>query len=138
MAVPAGCGVGNEARRPLVVVGMKSPTNRTEDAKAVTPDGRYLIVRGRLWRTADPGLPEAERKALVDTLMAARRGVRAALASGDGTALAEARAAVDTAKRALGERGAVWWTDGAPDQNRRMVRNSSYAQWYAEVHGELP
>lgn len=108
-------------------------SRRTEDGRTVTPDGRYLVVRGRLWRTANPDLPEAERKALVGALMAARRGVRAALASDDSGALADARAAVDAAKHGLGERGPVWWTDGAPDQNRRMVRNSSYAEWYAQA-----
>jgi hypothetical protein len=41
-----------------------------------------------------------------------------------------ARAAVDAAKTALGERGPVWWTDGAPDYNRRMVKNSPYRDWY--------
>jgi hypothetical protein len=38
---------------------------------------------------------------------------------------------VDAAKRALGERGPVWWTDGAPDYNRRMARNTPYASWFA-------
>jgi hypothetical protein len=62
--------------------------------------------------------------------MAARRAVRDA---GDTQVLAAARAAVDAAKRALGERGPVWWEDGAPDLNRRMVRNTPYAAWYAEL-----
>ena len=43
--------------------------------------------------------------------MAARRAIRSA--RGDAVALARARAQVDAAKRALGERGPVWWTDGA-------------------------
>ena len=34
---------------------------------------------------------------------------------------------------ALGERGPVWWDDGAPDFNRRMVANSPYARWYEEL-----
>lgn len=42
--------------------------------------------------------------------MTARRAVRTARAGGDERAEAEARAAVDQAKRGLGERGAVWWT----------------------------
>lgn len=96
-----------------------------------TPDGRYIIVRGRLWRAADPALTDPERATLTADLMAARRKVRAALRSGDPAELKEARMAVDAAKRALGERGPVWWTDGAPDENRRLVRNSSYASWYA-------
>ena len=36
---------------------------------------------------------------------------------------------VDRTKCALGERGPVWWTDGAPDFNRHMARNSPYADW---------
>ncbi|SFP86818.1 hypothetical protein [Sphingomonas rubra] len=91
-------------------------------APPVTPDGRYIVVRGRLWRRANPHLPEAERQRLVDDLMAARRAVRYDPA---------ARARVHAAKVALGERGPVWWTDGAPDQNRRMARNTDYADWYA-------
>ena len=41
-------------------------------------------------------------------------------------------ARVDAAKRALGERGPVWWTDGAPDYNRRMVIDTPYAAWFAD------
>ena len=40
---------------------------------------------------------------------------------------------VQAAKVALGERGPVWWDDGAPDFNRRMVANSPYARWYEEL-----
>ena len=98
----------------------------------ITPDGRYLVVRGRLWRRADPRLPVTESGALVRALMAARRAVGVGLRSGDADALASARAAVDAAKLALGERGPVWWTDGAPDENRRMAGNSSYAAWWSE------
>src|SRR5690348_7289462 len=46
----------------------------------VTPDGRYFVVRGRLWRCSDPSLSAAERARLTRELMAARRAVRAALA----------------------------------------------------------
>lgn len=95
-----------------------------------TPDGRYIVVRGRLWRAADPGLAPAARQALVERLMAARRAVRQALASGDAAALRIARAEVQAAKEGLGERGPVWWTDEAPDQNRRLAKNSSYAAWW--------
>lgn len=94
-----------------------------------TPDGRYLIVRGRLWRTTNLGLGEQERQRLVDELMDARRAVKAAKGSGSPDALATARRAVDNAKRGLGERGAVWWTDGAPDLNRHLAKNTRYAGW---------
>lgn len=96
----------------------------------VTPDGRYLVVRGRLWRRADPALNEARRQELVDALMDARRGVAAALRSGDAAALRAARAAVDAAKHGLGERGPIWWSDGAADYNRRLARNTPYAAWW--------
>ncbi|MGI4731073.1 MAG: hypothetical protein ACRYFW_04900 [Janthinobacterium lividum] len=65
--------------------------------------------------------------------MTARRAVGSALRSGDAAALAAARAEVDAAKIALGERGPVWWHDGAPDQNRRMARNTTHADWYASL-----
>jgi len=101
----------------------------------VTPDGRYFAVRGRLWRCTDPRLSDAERRRLVEALMAARRAVAAARRAGDSARLAAARAAVDDAKRGLGERGPVWWTDGAPDYNRRMARNTPYAAWHATLDG---
>lgn len=96
-----------------------------------TPDGRYLIVRGRLWRTTNPALPETERERLVAALMDARRAVAHARRDADADALAAARRAVDAAKRGLGERGPVWWTDGAKDYNRHLAKNSPYADWYA-------
>ena len=85
----------------------------------VTPDGRYFVVRGRLWRCSDPALDPARRQLLVNALMAARR--------------TRDRARVDAAKRALGERGEPWWTDGAPDWNRHLARNKPYAAWFAAL-----
>ena len=99
----------------------------------VTPDGRYFVVRGRLWRMTDPTIDEARRAGLVDRLMVARRAVRGARQAFDREAEADARRAVDEAKRALGERGPVWWVDGAPDLNRHMVKNTPYADWYAKL-----
>jgi hypothetical protein len=93
-----------------------------------TPDGRYFVVRGRLWRRSNPALEEAERERLVRELMSARRAVREA--RGDPAAVASARRGVDTAKIALGERGPVWWDDGAPDFNRHMAKNTPYAGWF--------
>ena len=98
-----------------------------------TPDGRYFVVRGRLWRCSDPSLPTDERQQLVAALMAARRAMAAARRAGDVAALSAARTAVDGAKQRLGERGPVWWTDGAPDYNRHLARNTPYAAWYATV-----
>ena len=97
---------------------------------ALTPDGRYIVVEGRLWRASNPRLPAETRQRLVEALMEARRADRAALHADDPSALKSARSRVQAAKEALGERGAVWWDDGAPDHNRRLVQNSPYAQWW--------
>jgi len=107
---------------------MPSPANYPN-----TPDGRYFVVKGRLWRSSNPHLAPGERQQLVNRLMDARRQVGAALKARDEAAERTARASVDEAKRALGERGPVWWTDGAPDYNRRMVVNTPYAAWHASL-----
>ena len=39
----------------------------------------------------------------------------------------------DVAKRALGERGPVWWTNGDPNLNRHLVKNTPYAAWFAAL-----
>ena len=51
---------------------------------------------------------------------------------------AQARADVDAAKRALGERGATWWTDGAPDWNRKLAKNTPYSEWFERQEAGLP
>lgn len=99
----------------------------------VTPDGRYFVVAGRLWRMSNPALDADVRQRLVKDLMDARRRVGAARKAQDGDAERAARADVDAAKHALGERGPVWWTDGAPDVNRKMAVNTPYAAWYAAL-----
>ena len=99
----------------------------------VTPDGRYFVVAGRLWRMSNPDLDPATRQALVDRLMRARRQVGVAKKAGDPVLERQACDKVDAAKHALGERGPVWWTDGAPDYNRRMAANTPYADWYAAL-----
>ena len=117
---------GPDAPTPKPAPGPDTPAG-----PPVTPDGRYFVVRGRLWRMANPALDPATRDALVKDLMSARRAVRDS--KDDPKALRDARARVDAAKRALGERGPVWWTDGAPDLNRRMARNTPYADWFAAL-----
>ena len=63
--------------------------------------------------------------------MAARRAKQTAMRAGDSAARETARQRVDAAKIALGERGPVWWQDGAPDLNRHMARTTPYAEWFA-------
>lgn len=96
-----------------------------------TPDGRYFVAKGRLWRRSDPQLSEEERRAAVSDLMAARRAV--GRASGP-VAERSARSAVDAAKRRLGERGPVWWRDGAPDETGRAPCATRYAAWWDGLH----
>ncbi len=99
----------------------------------VTPDGRYLVVDGVLWRRSRPDLSADERVGLVRRLMKARADVGRAKRDGDGPAERAARARVHEAKVALGERGPAWWDDGAPDWNRRRVEGTPYAAWHARV-----
>ncbi|WP_241791833.1 hypothetical protein [Pseudomonas putida] len=98
-----------------------------------TPDGRYFVVKGQLWRCSNPALSDEERQHVVHVLMKARRAVKEAKASDDADQMRTARAAVDQAKRALGERGPVWWSDGSPDYNRHKAINTPYAEWYRSL-----
>ena len=98
-----------------------------------TPDGRYFVHRGILWRCSNPALSDDERQRLTNQLMDARRAVGAAKRAGDADAETAARADVHAAKVALGERGDPWWTDGAPDVNRHAPQNTPYADWWAAL-----
>ena len=100
-----------------------------------TPDDRYFVVRGRLWRCSNPALSADERQHWTAALMKARRAKGAAMRSGDGQAREAARQRVEEAKVALGERGEPWWTDGSPDWNRHMVKNTPYAEWFNSLTG---
>jgi hypothetical protein len=112
---------------------MAKETQRAGDYP-VTPDGRYFVVNGRLWRMSNPLLPLDERDCLVSALMKARRQVAAAQRIGDKATEDIAHESVDRTKRALGERGPVWWEDGAQDYNRRAVTKSPYAEWFVGLN----
>ena len=107
-----------------------SAAGKTPDEQSTTPDGRYFVVRGRLWRKSNPLLEEQLRATLVKQLMDARRSLRGKRPDEERAA---ARRAVQGAKQALGERGPVWWSDGAPDYNRHIVKNTPYAEWFESV-----
>jgi hypothetical protein len=102
-------------------------------AYPVTPDGRYFVVKKRLWRCTNPSLSAEAKELLVHSLMEARRAKGVAMRKGDAEAREQARRRVDDVKHALGERGPVWWTDGAQDWNRHMVMNTPYAEWFVRV-----
>ena len=81
-----------------------------------TDDGRYVVVDGRRWRTADPALPDDVRARLLHHLGVARAAVRTAA---DDAARTAARARVQLAKTGLGERGDPWWEQ---DDDARRAR----------------
>lgn len=98
-----------------------------------TLDGRYFVVNGKLWRCSNPALAADVRQHWVNELMAARREVKTAKASGNEDGLKRARAKVHKAKVELGERGPVWWDDGAPDFNQCHVKNTPYWEWHQSL-----
>ena len=100
-----------------------------------TPDGRYIVVRGRLWRATNPALSEADAARLRQQLGQARSDIARANRTDDDALRRDARARVDAAKHALGERGPVWWTDDAPDFNRHLAKNTPYADCWASTTG---
>ena len=83
-----------------------------------------------MWRKANPHLPADVRDALVKHLMDARQALRGTRPETERRA---AREQVDGVKRALGERGPVWWTDGAPDFNRHLAKNIPYRDWFSQL-----
>ncbi|WP_030805420.1 hypothetical protein [Streptomyces sp. NRRL F-2799] len=86
------------------------------DPPQKTPDGHFVVINGRRWRAADPDVPEEVAARLRRHLMAGRRGVRDAQ---DGEAVRVARARVQGAKVALGERGTPWWEESGEERRRR-------------------
>jgi hypothetical protein len=91
----------------------REAARRPQPPHPVTSDGRYFVVRGRLWRMADPNLTPAKASAMIGELMKAQSAVRSAKLAGSPIEEAAAHRAFDLVKRELGERGPVWWTDGA-------------------------
>lgn len=78
-----------------------------------------MIIKGRRWRATDPDLPDNVDELLRHELMSARRAVGAALKAHDAGAEKTARARVQRAKVALGERGTPWWEQSAEERRER-------------------
>ena len=97
-----------------------------------TPDRRYFVMRGRLWRLSNPSLDAITHERLVHQLLEAKRAVHD---SKDSDARLAARVKVDAVKRALGERGDPWWDDGAPDYSQRRALDTPYAGWFTRAAG---
>ncbi|MFK0194954.1 hypothetical protein [Kitasatospora sp. NPDC090308] len=86
-----------------------------------TPDGHFVVIRGRRWRATDPELPAEAESRLTHHLMAARRAL--ARTGADRDAERAARARVQLAKVGLGERGTPWWEQSLPERRRRWERS---------------
>ncbi|WP_411103108.1 hypothetical protein [Streptomyces sp. cmx-4-9] len=85
----------------------------------LTPDGHHIVVKGRRWRATDPSIPAEPARQLRGHLMAARRAIAAARRAEDPQAEGAARARVQTAKVALGERGTPWWEQSPAERRAR-------------------
>ena len=81
-----------------------------------TEDGHFVVISGRRWRATDPAIPSDVAARWRRALMAARREVGARLRRGEDPAPARAR--VQIAKVALGERGQPPWWEQTPEQRR--------------------
>jgi uncharacterized protein len=82
-----------------------------------TDDGHFVVINGRRWRATDPAIPEEVGAVLRKALMAARRDVGTLLRAGEDPKPARAR--VQAAKVALGERGTPWWEQTMDERRRR-------------------
>jgi len=81
-----------------------------------TPDGRYIVVRGRRWRATDPELPDE----LTDPLRSELGRARSAIGrTEDAEEVRAWRDRVQLAKEGLGERGDAWWEMGPADRAER-------------------
>lgn len=92
-----------------------------------TEGGRWIVVNGRRWRATDPSIPDPFRQELVNALMAARRSVGAARRNQDEAAEKAARAHVQRAKVALGERGEPWWDPPSEAGLEQRIRATACA-----------
>jgi hypothetical protein len=79
------------------------------------------VIDGRRWRATDPAIPEERRTELVEILMAWRREVRRTMGTDDEST---ARAGVQAAKVALGERGKPAWWEQTDAQRRTRWQTS--------------
>ena len=89
---------------------------------ATSEGGHYIVIDGRRWRATDPYIPDERRDELVRILMAWRREVRRTKGTPQES---DARAGVQSAKVALGERGSPPWWEQSEEQRRN--------RWESEV-----
>jgi len=89
--------------------------------RARASESTHLVIDGRRWRKSDPNIPEKLRSELVHALMDARRGVLAAKRAADPAAEQAARARVQDAKLALGERGEPYWEERSEAGQRKRA-----------------
>jgi hypothetical protein len=59
-------------RNPAAACGK---TTKARTPPPLTPDGRYIVVRGRLWRASNPGLTPEAGQGYVNDLQVWQHGV---------------------------------------------------------------
>ncbi len=94
------------------------------DESATDESSHHVVIDGRRWRATDPSIPDGLRGELVAELMSARRAVGVATRAGDDPATSAARARVQDAKVALGERGHPWWEPAPVEARDQRIRST--------------
>lgn len=117
-----------QAPSPTLAVG--DNLNTVATSTPMTARTSALIDLGCWQNVVHRQLASRRRSAPPCAAVAPLTDKGAAIRDSDVDAREAARQRVDVAKVGLGERGPVWWTDGAPDFNRHMVRNTPYAAWF--------
>jgi chorismate mutase len=120
---------GMTAKAPATLT-THDESSEDEDASV---ERAYFTIHGRRWRATDPNLPEPYKAALTRELMDTRRAVKQSKGP-DPTIERCARARVQDAKVALGERGPKWWLPITEEQ--REARIAATIRALARERGE--
>ena len=76
-------------------------------SELTTPDGRYIVVQGRLWRAANPTLSAERKVRYMRELLNGRRALKTAKLSDEEAAITAARQIVTLTQVGLNERDKV-------------------------------
>ena len=90
----------------------------------MSEEPHFVVIKGRRWRATDPAIPEEVGAELRKALMSARRDVGTLLRADEDPAPARAR--VQAAKVALGERGVPWWEQTLEERRQRWEEGLAF------------